>query len=76
MNRLQSKRALVTGGGQGLGRAIVEELLSQGCDVAIHYHKERFPKVDRGRELSIAAKRGAESWRSARFSGVIYGICE
>ena len=39
MNRPQSKRALVTGGGQGLGRAIVEELLSQGCDVAIHYHK-------------------------------------
>ena len=39
MKRFQSKRALVTGGGQGLGRAIVEELLSQGCDVAIHYHK-------------------------------------
>ncbi len=39
MTRLQSKRALVTGGGQGLGRAIVEELLSQGCDVAIQYNK-------------------------------------
>lgn len=39
MGRLQSKRALVTGGGQGLGRAIAEELLSQGCDVAIHYHR-------------------------------------
>ncbi len=38
MGRLQSKRALVTGGGQGLGRAITEELLRQGCDVAIHYH--------------------------------------
>ena len=38
MGRLQSKRALVTGGGQGLGRAIVEELLSQGCNVAIHFH--------------------------------------
>lgn len=39
MGQLKSKRALVTGGGQGLGRAIVETLLSQGCDVAIHYHK-------------------------------------
>lgn len=38
MGRLQSKRALVTGGGQGLGRAIAEELMRQGCDVAIHYH--------------------------------------
>ena len=37
MSRLKSKRALVTGGGQGLGRAIAEELLRQGCDVAIHY---------------------------------------
>lgn len=39
MGNLQGKRALVTGGGQGLGRAIVEELLRQGCDVAIHYRK-------------------------------------
>ena len=39
MSRLQGKRALVTGGGQGLGRAIVEELLRQGCDVAIHYRR-------------------------------------
>ena len=39
MSRLKSKKAIVTGGGQGLGRAIVEELMRQGCDVAIHYHK-------------------------------------
>ncbi|MDZ4657000.1 MAG: SDR family oxidoreductase [Bythopirellula sp.] len=38
MSRLKSKKALVTGGGQGLGRAIAEELLRQGCDLAIHYH--------------------------------------
>lgn len=37
MGTLAGKRALVTGGGQGLGEAIVRELLRQGCDVAIHY---------------------------------------
>lgn len=37
MSRLKSKKALVTGAGQGLGRAIAEELLRQGCDVALHY---------------------------------------
>ena len=55
MGRIQSKRALVTGGGQGLGRAIVEELLSQGCDVAIHYH---------------TSSEGAESVKQAAPSGV------
>ena len=39
MQRLQGKKALVTGSGQGLGRAIAEELLRAGCDVAVHYCK-------------------------------------
>jgi Tropinone reductase 1 len=30
---LRGRRAVVTGGSKGLGRAIVEELLSQGCEV-------------------------------------------
>jgi sorbitol-6-phosphate 2-dehydrogenase len=35
MARLQGKKALVTGGAQGLGAAIVERLANEGCDVVI-----------------------------------------
>lgn len=55
MSKLKSKRALVTGGGQGLGRAIAEELMRQGCDVAIHYR---------------SSAEGAESLKNAAPQGV------
>ena len=35
MARLNGKRAIVTGGAQGLGESIVERLATEGCDVAI-----------------------------------------
>ncbi|WP_272008824.1 SDR family oxidoreductase [Roseovarius sp. ZX-A-9] len=35
------KRALVTGGGRRLGRAIALELAGEGCDVAVHYATSR-----------------------------------
>ncbi len=38
MGNLHGKRALVTGGGQGIGYAISQHLIQAGCDVAIHYH--------------------------------------
>ena len=59
MKNLTGKRALVTGGGQGLGYAIVDQLLDAGADVAIHY----FSSETGARELKTKAKR-AEIFRA------------
>ncbi len=63
MGNLNGKRALVTGGGQGLGYAIVQHLLEAGADVAIHY----FSSEDGARELKMLAgktARRAEMFRA------------
>jgi 3-oxoacyl-[acyl-carrier protein] reductase len=36
--KLKNKKALVTGAGQGIGKAIAESLLDQGCELIVHYH--------------------------------------
>lgn len=63
MGNLYGKRALVTGGGQGLGYSIAEHLLAADADVVIHY----FSSETGARELkSLAQQRGrrAEMFRA------------
>ena len=51
MNALQGKRALVTGGGSGIGKAIVQELARWGTEVAIHYFTSREPAEELAAEI-------------------------
>ena len=43
MTRLDGKKAFVTGGTRGIGRAIALRLARSGCDVAVNYLRSRKP---------------------------------
>jgi len=45
--KLKDKRAIITGGSRGIGKAIVEEFLSEGCSVVFTYQSSE----DKAKEL-------------------------
>ena len=59
--QLQCKRALVTGGSRGIGKAIARVLLEEGCDVVI---SARDPQ----RLAAAATELGASAWFSCEMS--------
>src|SRR5262245_15391897 len=58
---LKDKRAIVTGGSRGIGRAISLELARQGCDVLVNYYSESDQEIARNSaaEEVLAEVRGA-----------------
>lgn len=66
MGSLSGKRALVTGGGQGIGLATVELLLDAGCDVAVHYFSDPPP-------AGLDARAAAQGRRIARLRADLTG---
>jgi glucose 1-dehydrogenase len=58
-NRLAGKVAAVTGGDQGIGRAIAERLACDGADVAICYRKNKKGADEVLERITAAKRRGA-----------------
>ena len=61
MSKLLGKRALVTAGAQGIGRAISTHLLRAGCDVFVHYRSS----ADGARALAAEAAQLGRRFASA-----------
>src|SRR5205814_4772553 len=56
---LSGKRALVTGGARGIGRAIAEGLSAAGADVCVHYFQSEAPAREVVEQLK---KTGRDAW--------------
>jgi NAD(P)-dependent dehydrogenase (short-subunit alcohol dehydrogenase family) len=57
MQRLSGKKALITGSGTGIGRAVALEFARQGADVALHYASSRDGAEQAAAECRAAGSR-------------------
>ncbi|MDE2349294.1 MAG: SDR family NAD(P)-dependent oxidoreductase, partial [Gammaproteobacteria bacterium] len=57
MKKLEGRRALITGGARGIGRAIAKSLVGEGAEVLINYHSSGADAQSLAEELSAAGGR-------------------
>jgi acetoacetyl-CoA reductase len=57
MNRLEGRKALITGAARGIGRAIAKLFASEGADVAINYQSSEADAISLADELTKAGRK-------------------
>jgi glucose 1-dehydrogenase len=72
--RLRGKVAVVTGGGRGLGRALVEALAAEGADVAFSYHRSRDGAEEAAGVVRALGRRTFTGPADARKRGAMAGF--
>jgi NAD(P)-dependent dehydrogenase (short-subunit alcohol dehydrogenase family) len=74
--RFQGKIAAVTGGGQGLGRAVVRALAEQGADVALSYRESRKGAEEEAAAIERMGRRVFVTPADARMPGETAGFVD
>jgi acetoacetyl-CoA reductase/3-oxoacyl-[acyl-carrier protein] reductase len=57
MNKLEGRRALVTGAARGIGRAIAKALASEGADIALNYQSSEADAISLADELATSGRK-------------------